>query len=109
MAGAFSVDQHEAEIGIIECSGDGKVDDLKCFAFAEDALAPRIGEGDPTSTQRKLASALHMQQASHAASAPSDETSRMVAAQQNERPGNAANYPTEDDERLPEIGRESCR
>ena len=64
--------------------------------------APRIGEGDPTSTQSKLASALHMQQASHAASAPSDETSRMVAAQQNERPGNAANYPTEDDERLPE-------
>ena len=63
--------------------------------------APRIGEGDPTSTQSKLASALHMQQASHAASAPSDETSRMVAAQQNERPGNAANYPSEDDDRLP--------
>jgi putative methionine-R-sulfoxide reductase with GAF domain len=64
--------------------------------------APRIGEGDPGSTQSKLASALHMQQTSQIGSSPSNGTVRGGAAHQNERAGNSAKEPTDDDGYFPQ-------
>ena len=63
--------------------------------------APRVGDGDPSSVQSRLASALHMQQASHESSiAPSNGTARLAAAHQSETAANATDYPTGDEERL---------
>jgi putative methionine-R-sulfoxide reductase with GAF domain len=64
--------------------------------------APRIGEGDPDSTQSKLASALHIQQANQIASSPSNGTVRGVAAHPNERAGNSAKSQTEEDDHFPQ-------
>jgi len=62
--------------------------------FCGNCGAPRIGDGDPSSIQSKLASALQMQQAGQTASTPSNGTARMVAAHQSEWIGNPADYPS---------------
>jgi putative methionine-R-sulfoxide reductase with GAF domain len=63
--------------------------------------APRVGEGDPSSIQSKLASALHMQQASHDGTAPPNGNARVVAAHQNET-GKSEKGRSGEDDRFPQ-------
>jgi putative methionine-R-sulfoxide reductase with GAF domain len=88
-----------AESSVCWKCGSNVIDDEQ---FCGKCGAPRTGEGDPDSTQSKLASALHLQQASQIASSPSNGTVRGFAAQQNERSGNSAKGQTEEDDHFPQ-------
>ena len=74
---------------------------IEAEQFCGNCGVPRVGDGDASSIQSKLASALQMQQAGQAASTPSNGTARVVAAhqvaaQQDEWLETAADYPSQD-------------
>ena len=70
---------------------------IEAEPFCGKCGAPRVGDRDPSSVQSKLASALHMQQASQQPPfAPANGAARMVAAFKNEPDGSIATNTIDD-------------